>query len=113
MINYLMYRIGQWIALRLPLTVSYAIAILISDFRYLYAAKDKKAVFENLRVIFPNKSAKEIKKIRFLMFRNFAKYLVDFFRFSILDKRYISKYINVKNAHYIDEALEIGKGVVL
>lgn len=113
MLNYFLYRLGQYIALRLPLKLSYALAVFFCDVRYLFARADKRNAIANLKVIFPEKSNREIKKIRFLMFRNFAKYLVDFFRFSILDKAYISKYIKVQQAHYLDEALAQGNGVII
>jgi KDO2-lipid IV(A) lauroyltransferase len=112
MFNYILYRIGQWIALSVPLKIGYLIAVFISDARYLFARKDRRAVKENLKVIFPEKSDREIRRIRLKMFRNFAKYLVDFFRFSKLDAEYVKKHLKVENAHYIDEALAKGKGAI-
>ncbi|MCM8800841.1 MAG: lysophospholipid acyltransferase family protein [Candidatus Omnitrophica bacterium] len=112
MYYYLLYRIGQFLALILPLKVAYKIAVILSDLHYLFADKDRKAVKENLMAIFPEKSEKEIKRIRIRMFRNFAKYLVDFFRFSKLDINYIKKNIKLENIHYIDEALKKKKGVI-
>ncbi|MFH1640874.1 MAG: hypothetical protein ABIA66_02795, partial [Candidatus Omnitrophota bacterium] len=91
MFNYIVYKIGSFIALALPLRIAYKLAIFISDLRYILARKDRQAVRDNLKVIFPEKSEKEIRKIRLRMSRNFAKYLVDFFRFSILDIEYIKK----------------------
>jgi KDO2-lipid IV(A) lauroyltransferase len=85
---------------------------LFSDVHYIFADKDRRAVRENLKVIFPEKSEREIKRIRIRMFRNFAKYLVDFFRFSKLDSEYIKRNIKIENIHYINEALSNGKGVI-
>jgi len=83
--NYILYRIGQFIALHLPLNLAYRIAIIISDLHYIFAYKDRKAVGENLKAIFPKKSDGEICSIRIRVFRNFAKYLVDF---SVFQNRY-------------------------
>jgi len=113
MFAYILYRIGQFIALSLPLKLAYRIAILISDLHYIFADKDRLAVRENLKVIFPEKSDREIRKIRIAMFRNFAKYLVDFFRFSKLDTEYIKRNIKLENIHYFDEALSKGKGAIV
>lgn len=113
MFNYLLYRIGQFIALSLPLKIAYKIAIFISDLRYLVAWEDKRVVRENLKAIFPQKTDKEIKRMRLAMFRNFAKYLVDFFCFTKLDKEWIEKKIKMKNIRYLDEALAEGKGVII
>jgi KDO2-lipid IV(A) lauroyltransferase len=112
MIYYLIYKIAEFIALHLPLKLAYKLAIFISDLHYLFARQDRANVTANLKVILPDKNLSEIKSIRLAVFRNFAKYLVDFFRFSLLDKEYINKNICVLNTHYIDEALSKGNGVI-
>jgi len=113
MFAYILYRIGQFIALSLPLKLAYRIAIVISDLHYIFADKDRLAVRENLKVIFPEKSDREIRRIRIGMFRNFAKYLVDFFRFSKLDIDYIKRNIKLENIRYFDDALALGKGAIV
>jgi KDO2-lipid IV(A) lauroyltransferase len=112
MLYYILYRIGQFIALCLPLKIGYLVAVFVSDLHYIFADKDRAAVKDNLKTIFPGKSDREIKKIRIRMFRNFAKYLVDFFRFSKLDTEYIKRNIKIENMRYVDEALAKGKGVI-
>lgn len=112
MINYILYRIGQFFALYLPLKVGYKLAVFFSDLHYIFADKDRHATKKNLKAIFPEKSEREILRLRIRMFRNFAKYLVDFFRFSRLDMRHIKRNIKIENIHYIDEALSKGKGVI-
>lgn len=113
MFNYILYRTGQFIALSLPLKIVYKIAVFVSDLHYIFADIDRSAVKENLKAIFPQKSDREIRNIRIRMFRNFAKYLADFFRFSKLDKEYIKNNIHIENSHYVDEALAKGKGVII
>lgn len=113
MFNYILYRFGQFIVLSLPLRVSYFIAILVSDLRFIFAIKDRKSVTENLKAIFPHKSKKEINKLRIKLFRNFAKYLVDFFRFSIMDEGYIKKHCKVEGINNFDQELAKGRGVVV
>jgi len=113
MFNYILYRIGQFIALHLPLNLAYKVAIFFSDLHYIFSARDRRITRENIKVIFPEKSEREIRRMRIRMFRNFAKYLVDFFRFSKLDINYIKRNIKVENIHYIDEALSKGKGAII
>ncbi len=113
MFNYFLYRIGQFIALTFPVKAAYAIARGISDLHYVFAFKDRKVVSGNLKAIFPHKSDREIRRIRIRVFRNFAKYLVDFFRFSKITRDEVKKYIGIENSHYFDEALKRGKGVVV
>lgn len=112
MFNYILYRAGEFIALNLPLKAAYAIAVFISDIRYLVARKDRREVTDNLKTIFPDKSDGDIKSIQRRMFRNFAKYLVDFFRFSKLDANYVRRNIKVENMHYFAEVFSEGKGVI-
>ncbi len=104
---------GEFVALHLPLKIGYGIAIFISDVRYIFARQDRKAVKENLKAIFPEKSDREICRMRLRVFRNFAKYLVDFFRFRKLDLEYIKRNIKIENSCYLDEALAKGKGAVI
>ncbi|MDD2689834.1 MAG: lysophospholipid acyltransferase family protein [Candidatus Omnitrophica bacterium] len=113
MFNYIVYRIGQFITLYLPLNVAYKIAIFFSDLHYIFANKDRRRIKENLNTIFPKKSSREIRRLRIRMVRNFAKYVVDFFRCEKLDKEYIAKYIKIENMHYFDQALSRGKGVIV
>lgn len=88
-------------------------AAIISDIRYMYASADRAAVTENLRVIFPEKTPAEIGRIRRRMFRNFARYLVDFFRFEKMDEAYMRSYIRVENIGVVDNALAKGKGAII
>ena len=113
MFNYILYRLGQLISLSLPLKLAYSLAVFVSDTHYLFAWKDRKTVAGNLKTIFPEKSKKEIFRIRLALFRNFAKYLVDFFRFEKMDKQYIENNVRLENMHYFEEALSKGKGVVI
>jgi KDO2-lipid IV(A) lauroyltransferase len=113
MVNYYLYRIGQAIALSLPLRLGYTVAVFLSDIRHLYAFEDRRRVTENLKIIFPEKSEREIAKIRRKVFHNFAKYLVDFFRFNKIDLRYIDKNVKVENIQYIIDSLAEGKGAIL
>jgi KDO2-lipid IV(A) lauroyltransferase len=113
MFNYFLYRTGQFIALHLPIKIAYALAVLFSDIHYIFADKDRRAVKENLKAIFPEKKAREIRRIRIRMFRNFAKYLVDFFRFQLIDSEYIKNNVRIKNLHYFKEAAAKGKGTII
>ena len=113
MISYILYRIGEILSLSLPLRAAYAVAVFLSDLRYLFAAKDRKIVTENLRAIFPEKNDQEISNIRLRVFHNFAKYLVDFFRFKKLNLDYIKNNVKIINNSYLDEGLKLGKGVII
>lgn len=106
------YRIGKFLAEHLPINLSYFIATIISDLHYIFAHRDRCEVTQNLKIIFPYKDNKEISKIRINLFRNFAKYLVDFFRFSKLDINYIKRKIKIENIKYLNEAISKNKGII-
>jgi len=112
-LNYYIYRFGQFIALALPNRLVYGIAVFLADLHYFFAFRDRRFVKANLKVIFPEKENRELRKISKLVFRNFAKYLADFFRFERLNRRYIDKNIKLENLHYFDQALKTGQGVVV
>jgi len=111
--DYFLYRIGEFIALTTPLKLGYVIASFVSDVRYAFVPRDRRFVGGNLQVIFPGKSARQIRRLRIRTFRNFAKYLVDFFRFEKLDKEFIHKNVRLENLKIIEQALARGKGVIL
>ena len=113
MLNYYIYRFGQFLALTLPLKAAYFLASLFALGYYFLAFRDRRNVKANLRVIFPDKSDSQLRKISRKVFRNFAKYLVDFFRFEKLDRRFIDKNIKLENLHFFDEALARNKGVIV
>ncbi|MFA5286891.1 MAG: lysophospholipid acyltransferase family protein [Candidatus Omnitrophota bacterium] len=113
MINYIFYRIGEMLSLNLPLRAGYAVAIFLSNLRYALAFKDRRIITENLKTIFPEKNDAEISAIRLRVFHNFAKYLIDFFRFKKLNIDYINKNIRILNRNYINEGLKLGKGVII
>ncbi|MCX5706746.1 MAG: lysophospholipid acyltransferase family protein [Candidatus Omnitrophica bacterium] len=113
MISYLLYRIGQAIALRLPLKTAYSLAVFLTDLYCFFAYVDRARVTRNLKAIFPDKSAKEINRIRIDIFRNFSKYLVDFFCFEKINAEYVKNNVKLTNMHYLKEAAENGKGTIL
>jgi len=112
-LNYYFYRLGQFIALRLPLRFVYGFAIFLANLHYFFAFGDRRSVRSNLRIIFPDKSTRDLRKISKAVFRNFAKYLVDFFRFQNLDLQYIDKNIKLENLDNFDQVLAKGKGVIV
>jgi KDO2-lipid IV(A) lauroyltransferase len=113
MMSFILYKLGEFITCSLPLRAAYAVAVFISDFRFIYAREDRRNVLANLKVIFPEKSEAQIRAIRRKMFRNFAKYLVDFFRFVKMDRTFIHQKIKTEGTEAFDRALKEKKGVVV
>lgn len=112
MFNYLLYRAGQFIAFHLPLKIGYAVAVSLARAHCFFSASDRSAVENNLRAIFPDYPETTIRRLSVKTFENFAKYLVDFFRFQILDKEYVARNVKVENIHYLDPARYSQRGVI-
>lgn len=114
MILYVLYRIGVFLALFLPLKVSYLLASTIADIFYYTHKNDRVAVIGNMKIIVGYSAGdKELEIKAREVFRNFAKYLVDFFRFTLIDEQYIKRCIKVEGLENIDKALRRGKGAVV
>ncbi len=109
MFNYLLYRAGQFIALYLPLKIGYALAVSLARAQCFFSVADRRAVKNNLRAIFPDYPESTIRRLSVGTFENFAKYLVDFFRFQILDKEYVAR--NVKGPVICGLARSIEKDI--
>ncbi len=108
-----LYKIGIFIALHTPLKAGYKIAGFISSLYAFFLPEDRKALKDNLKELFPDYSDKRLKSISSKIFINFGKYLIDFFRFSLIDGDYIKKYVKVEGKHYLDEVLKQKKGAIL
>lgn len=114
MIFYILYRIGQALALNFPLKVSYRVAVTMADIHYLLGFRERISVTENLKTILAKPSQDdELRQAAKDVFRNFAKYLVDFFRFSKMSPGYIKRFIKLEGLSNIEDALKYGKGVII
>ena len=90
---------------------------VISDFFFLIVyyviGYRKKVVVNNLKIAFPNKSEKEIKKIS----KKFFSYLCDFFMESLktftISKKSILKRMTYKNLEVLQEILSKDKSIAL
>jgi lauroyl/myristoyl acyltransferase len=113
MLEYILYLIGEFLAIHLPLKLAYALSVFLSDIRHLFAHQDRRNVTANLKAIFPEKTDRQIARIRIQMFRNFSKYLVDFFRAPLLNMDYVQRTVRLENIHYLNESLAKNKGIVV
>lgn len=113
MINWVLYKVGKFLVLLFPRRLSYFIAKIISTFQFYLSRKDRRAVFFNMERVLDNKNKKVLTPICLEVFRNFGKYLVDFFLFSRLDKNFITKRVTINNRHFLDELLDKCSGVIV
>ncbi len=111
---YFLYILGIFIAKVVPLRICYFFADFVARFYYMLAREDKKGLAENLKVVLgENVDERVIKRHALDVFRNFAKYLGDFFKFPRFSREYISKHIDLVGDSYLEECRKAGKGVIL
>jgi len=109
---YRCYRVGQWLALTLPLAVSYWCAARLADLQSLVAAADRHAVQRNVAAIL-GAGHPGLPRVAREVFRNFARYLVDFFRFQRVDEDFCRRRVTVVGRDHVDQALTQGRGAIL
>jgi len=113
MLNYLLYKLGEFLACILPWRLAYGFSIILANLQFTFSKKDRESVINNLRIILPDEDEKVLSRKAKEVFINFGLYLVEFFRFSRIDRKYIDKHFSICGRENIDNALKKGKGVVL
>ena len=112
MFKYFIYKFGQFWVNVLPLKLSYRIAMLLSDLQYYFSFRDRRAVRNNLRIIAP--AGSDLQKLSKEVFRNFGKYLVDFFSMALkLDDQFIEQNVKISNPEALEQVLQNGKGGIV
>jgi len=112
MFRFLLYKIGQLIVNILPLRGAYRFASIFSDLQYTFSPTDCDNVRSNLKVIL-NQDKVDEYLVRDV-FRNFGRYLVDFFRMvRHVDAQFIAKNIKIENIEHLREVFKNGKGAIV
>ncbi len=108
---YYLYLLGSILTSIFPRNFCYLFARFISAVHYYFSKKDRGTVFYNLSPVVEDK--RKLKRCVQEVFINFAYYLVDFFRYSKLNKDFIKKYVRIEGRENLDKALAEGKGVIV
>lgn len=109
MLFYGLYVAGTWACVLLPRGFCYGIARRLADFYSSRAPVDREAVRRNLTAVLEREpSFHEVSEV----FRHFAMYLVDFFRFSRLTPEKVRRWIRIEGVEHMAEALKAGKGAI-
>ncbi len=112
MFKYFLYILGRVLTKVLPVSFSYRIAVFIADCQHMFSSKDRKAVENNLKIIVGQDA--KAKEIAPEVFRNFGKYLVDFFLAKErLRKEYIDKHVQINNMDVLKQIQGYGKGGII
>lgn len=116
MISDSFYRLGQYIARTLPLNKAYSFSQQVALVKYYFSPKGRKIVGENLRTVLQSKretfDQDKIAELTREVYMSFGKYLVEFFRFSQIDKEFIKSKVKIVGLEHIDNCLKLGRGVI-
>jgi len=111
---YYFYVAGIYIARVLPIRSAYAVAEFIAMGYYYCSSRTRELLKYNLSIVMGDDlDEKTLDRHARKVFKNFGKYLADFFRFSRYDEKYMSEYIKVDGIEKVEKAMELGKGVVV
>lgn len=116
-LKYLQLKLAEFLAHILPRKVSYGIARRVADLYVLLDRRGREAVMSNLRRIHQcsgvSLSDRALRALARENFLNFAKYLVDFFKFLHPRPAVLNRIVCYGNAPEIfDKLLAHGKGII-
>jgi len=110
---YYCYKTGRYFARKLRIETCYRVATIVADVYYFFAREDKRCLKHNMEIVLGVKDKKLIRGYAKNVFRNFAKYLADFFRVTRREQDSMMQDISVEGKENLDKALASGKGAIL
>jgi len=117
-VKYLQLKLAEFLAHLLPRKVAYGLARRIADLYVLLDRRGREAVMGNLRRIHQHSgvylSDRALRALARENFLNFAKYLVDFFKFLRPQKDVLDRVLHYGNVpETLNKLLAQGKGVII
>lgn len=110
----IVYKLGTKWMRYIPAFLSYAVARVIADISMKSHKSAVENISENFRRVFPEATAEELHRKTRQLFRNYSEYLVDYGRFSELDKdSLLKKIVHFDGEDNLINALNLGKGLIL
>lgn len=114
MLKYWAFKIAGLIMSLMPMRVGYAIANFLGDITYLLAKKSRNVVGDNMRhVLGEGVSLERLRQVVRGVFRNTGKNYFDLIRLPRLDLQHLEQILSVHGWHYLEEAFNEGRGVIL
>ncbi len=110
--NYYLYRTAKFLAKILPLGVSSALVSFLCDMHFCFSKADRQAVENNLKIVLKTDHVPSAQ-VR-AVFRNFGKYLLEFFTMTnYLRPAFVESNVHINNVEYLSRVLEKGKGGIV
>ncbi|MFB3894876.1 MAG: lysophospholipid acyltransferase family protein [bacterium] len=108
------YKLAIFLAIHLPLAVSYKLASLIANLIYLFNHRLRVTIQSHIsHLVQSTQLPLDADRLTKETLVNFYKYLVDFFRVSRLTADYVSQHIPIHGKEYLDTAIAEGKKIVI
>lgn len=102
-----------WLFSKLPFSILYFISDCLYLLTYYIVGYRKKVVFENLTIVFPEKTTAEKTKIAKVFYHHFVDILMEMLKsFSITEKE-INEHYQFSNLEILNELYKDGKSVIL
>ncbi|HOK41376.1 MAG TPA: lysophospholipid acyltransferase family protein [bacterium] len=112
-VEFIIVKILFFIISKISLNSLYSFSHLFGKIFYKYFFIKKKVLFNNLRIVFKNKSSKFYNELALKVCINFAKTFFEFFKLNFFNKNNIDKYAKFYNLDILENILKKGKGVIL
>ena len=107
-LKYAGFRLAEWLSHRLPPQAAFQCAEWIADFQWRRSAKDREAVETNLALVLgahPPVGSPLVREV----FRNFGRYLVEFFTFHRIQE----PVIQLEGCEALHSATQRGRGALV
>lgn len=106
-VAYWISRTGAFFGRYVPAQFWYALADPIADLCYVFMRRHRRVVQENLRrIVGPDEAPAAARRV----FRNFARYVIDFYQLPSLSKEALCNRIEFHDWRHLNEALQPGAG---
>ncbi len=116
MVNFIVYILVYpiiWLISMLPFRILYGISDVVYLLVYYVIGYRKKVVFNNLKLVFPEKSEKEITEISKKFYHHFADVFIEMIKFFTVPKEEVFKRYKFTNIQLFEELYKDGKSVML
>ncbi len=114
MAGYYIYKLVLLICRTFSRKQLYKIADAAGYITYLLASRGPRSCRKNLRTILgPGQPKSRINRLAIETYKNFSRFIGDFFSFPVMEPDYIEKNICLKNGNALREEYNKGKGVII
>jgi KDO2-lipid IV(A) lauroyltransferase len=111
--NGLIFGATYYLVTRLPRAGSYAIGHVATWLAYQLMRDGTGAIIDNLRVVRPDATEPELKRLALLTYRSYARDTIDFIRSLVMNRtQFEAMMVSFDNTR-LDEQLARGRGVVI